>query len=112
MKRMTLEKLLSLHCSQPETLQAMAIDQIREMLFIIPGWKLDDHCLVRTFKLFNFQETMSFVNVVAYHAHREDHHPEMHVYFDRVEVRFTTHAVRGLTINDFIMAAKLSQLYE
>ncbi|MBS3821745.1 MAG: 4a-hydroxytetrahydrobiopterin dehydratase [Phycisphaerae bacterium] len=53
---------------------------------------------------------MAFVNAVAWIAHTENHHPDVHVGFKDVEVRYTTHAIGGLSDNDFICAAKVDTL--
>lgn len=78
----------------------------------VPGWGLnaDATALTRTFTFKNYYETMSFVNAVAWIAHREDHHPDMEVSYKRCVVRYSTHAVGGLTDNDFICAAKANAL--
>lgn len=57
-----------------------------------------------------FHETIAFVNALAWVAHREDHHPDLSVGYNRCAVRFNTHAVGGLSVNDFICAAKLDAL--
>lgn len=76
------------------------------------GWILDAAAteISRTFNFKNFYETMAFVNAVAWLAHREDHHPGMEVGYRRCVVRYNTHAVNGLSINDFICAAKVNDL--
>lgn len=88
--------------------------RIAELLPQIPGWELaeDGHALSRTFHFRNYHETMAFVNALAYVAHREDHHPDLSVHYDRVLVRFSTHDVDGLSENDFICAARASTLGE
>jgi 4a-hydroxytetrahydrobiopterin dehydratase len=55
---------------------------------------------------------MAFVNAVAWIAHRENHHPDLEVGYNRCLVRFTTHAIGGLSENDFISAAKVDRLLE
>jgi 4a-hydroxytetrahydrobiopterin dehydratase len=55
---------------------------------------------------------MAFVNAVAWVAHREDHHPDLEVSYKRCRVRYSTHAIGGLSENDFICAAKLNALLE
>jgi 4a-hydroxytetrahydrobiopterin dehydratase len=64
----------------------------------------------RRFEFKNFHETMAFVNAVAWVSHREDHHPDLKVSYGSCEVTYTTHAVKGLTENDFICAAKINAL--
>jgi 4a-hydroxytetrahydrobiopterin dehydratase len=53
---------------------------------------------------------MAFVNAVAWIAHREDHHPDMTVGYNKVNVAFSTHSVSGLSENDFISAARIDAL--
>lgn len=73
------------------------------------GWKLKGKMIVKEFKFKNFNETMEFVNKVADLAKQEDHHPKMHVDYGRVVIEFWTHAINGLSENDFIMAAKIDR---
>ena len=54
---------------------------------------------------------MAFVNAVAWLSHREDHHPELQVGYNRCRVEYWTHAIGGLSENDFICAAKLDALF-
>ncbi|HEY8554051.1 MAG TPA: 4a-hydroxytetrahydrobiopterin dehydratase [Burkholderiales bacterium] len=77
-----------------------------------PGWRLSDDAkeISRTFDFNNFYETMSFVNAVAWIAHREDHHPDLEVGYRHCRVRYRTHAIDGLSLNDFICAAKVNDL--
>ncbi|MFL6622416.1 MAG: 4a-hydroxytetrahydrobiopterin dehydratase [Sulfurifustis sp.] len=76
------------------------------------GWRLNDSAteISRTFEFKNFYETMAFVNAVAWVANREDHHPDLEVGYKRCHVRYSTHAIRGLSMNDFICAAKINDL--
>jgi 4a-hydroxytetrahydrobiopterin dehydratase len=76
---------------------------------ISPEWQLakDSRSISRTFKFRNYYDTMAFVNVVAMVAHQQDHHPEMTVKYNTCRVEFSTHSVDGLSMNDFICAAKV-----
>jgi 4a-hydroxytetrahydrobiopterin dehydratase len=76
----------------------------------LPGWGLDGGGIVKTFPFKNFHQTMAFVNAVAWIAHREDHHPDLEVGYKACKVRYSTHAIGGLSENDFICAAKVEQL--
>lgn len=86
--------------------------RIRELLPEIPGWELAEngHALARTYRFDDYHRTMAFVNALAYVAHREDHHPDLGVHYDRCVVRWSTHDVGGLSENDFICAAKADAL--
>ncbi|WP_028917686.1 4a-hydroxytetrahydrobiopterin dehydratase [Pseudoxanthomonas sp. J35] len=88
--------------------------RIAELLPEVPGWELaeEGRALVRTFTFKDYHHTMAFVNALAWIAHREDHHPDLGVHYDRVVVRFSTHDVGGLSENDFICAARAAALLE
>jgi 4a-hydroxytetrahydrobiopterin dehydratase len=75
-------------------------------------WRLieDGKAIRREFSFRNFYRTMSFVNALAHVANIEDHHPDLNVGFNYCHVRFSTHAIGGLSENDFICAAKIDQL--
>ena len=91
---------------------ALSREQAKDLLVQTPGWSLNDTAteLSRTFKFKNYHETMAFVNAQAWIAHREDHHPDLEVGYNRCHVRFSTHSIKGLSENDFICAAKLNAL--
>ena len=77
-----------------------------------PQWKLSDdakslHC---EWKFRNFYHTMSFVNAVAHIANAEDHHPDLEVGWGYCRMKYSTHAIKGLSENDFICAAKVDAL--
>jgi 4a-hydroxytetrahydrobiopterin dehydratase len=76
------------------------------------GWRLspDGTELQREYSFKDFYRTMSFVNALAHVANSEDHHPDLAIGYSYCRVRYTTHAVGGLTENDFICAAKIDRL--
>ena len=76
------------------------------------AWSLNDDAseIARTFKFKNYYQTMAFVNALAWIAHGEDHHPDLEVGYNRCHVRYSTHAIGGLSQNDFICAAKIDAL--
>ena len=73
----------------------------------LTGWQIEADNLVKVFPFKNYYETMAFVNLVAWIAHREDHHPDMTVSYNKCRVAFSTHSVGGLSENDFICAARI-----
>lgn len=77
-----------------------------------PEWKLSDDgkSLHRAYAFKNFYRTMSFVNALAHIANTEDHHPDLEVGYNYCRIAFTTHAIGGLSENDFICAAKVDGL--
>lgn len=77
-----------------------------------PDWRLveDGRALRRELRFPDFHRTMSFVNALAQIAHAEDHHPDLEVGYNHCRVRYSTHAIGGLSDNDFICAAKMDAL--
>jgi len=106
---LTTEELLSSHC-RPIHGRPLGADEIAVHLPLVPGWAVVDGMLERRFEFADFHRTMAFVNAVAWVAHREDHHPDLIVGYDRCTLRFRTHSAGGITINDFICAAKVDAL--
>jgi 4a-hydroxytetrahydrobiopterin dehydratase len=84
--------------------------EIHAHLAQAPGWALADGAIQKRFDFADYHRTMAFVNAVAWVAHVEDHHPDLLVSYNRCTVRYNTHSVGGISINDFICAAKLDAL--
>ena len=84
---------------------------IAQLLQQLDGWEYKGSVITKTFEFKNYYQTMAFVNAVAWISHREDHHPDMTVGYDRCKVDYSTHAIGGLSENDFICAAKLDALF-
>lgn len=83
---------------------------VKRFLADLPGWQRHGNEIIKTFPFKNYYETMAFVNATAWVSHREDHHPDLEVGYNKCKVRYTTHAVEGLSENDFICAAKIEAL--
>ncbi len=74
-------------------------------------WQIIDYNKIkRSFHFVNFVHTMEFVNKVADIAEEEGHHPDLHVSYGKCEVELWTHAIEGLSENDFIVAAKIDRI--
>lgn len=108
--------LSSKHCESCEGIgAALNAEQIKNLMPQLSGkWKVStDHCnLFSTYSFKNFYETMAFVNAIAWIANKENHHPDLEVGYNYCSVKFMTHALKGLTHNDFICAAKVDKLLE
>lgn len=89
----------------------LAQDEINALLKRLDGWTQYDRLIGKTFEFRNYYQTMAFVNAVAWLSHREDHHPELTVGYGSCHVEYTTHAIGGLSENDFICAAKVDALF-
>ncbi|MET0984702.1 MAG: 4a-hydroxytetrahydrobiopterin dehydratase [Steroidobacteraceae bacterium] len=102
------------HCKPCEGgVPAHSIESARAMMQQLhKDWRLDeiDKSIRREFKFRNFYHTMSFVNAVAHIANVEGHHPDLEVGYNYCRMKWATHAIGGLSDNDFICAAKVDAL--
>jgi 4a-hydroxytetrahydrobiopterin dehydratase len=89
-------------------------DQAEKLLLEVNEWALidDAHLLAKSFHFKNFVESINFVNKVAAIAEEEGHHPDLTISYSDVGVELTTHAMDGLSENDFILAAKIDEISE
>lgn len=105
--------LAARHCeSSSETLPALDMSKAAPYLAEIPDWNvnLEEGELRKVYKFDNFLSTIRFVNAIAEVAEAENHHPDLGIHYNVVEVTLTTHAISGLSLNDFIVAAKIEKL--
>jgi 4a-hydroxytetrahydrobiopterin dehydratase len=87
-------------------------DQVAALLGQLQGWRVEDgKRIVKRFRFRNFADAVAFVNKIAPIAEAEGHHPDLDVGWGRVEVSLTTHAIGGLSENDFILAAKIDHSF-
>jgi 4a-hydroxytetrahydrobiopterin dehydratase len=84
-------------------------ERIDQLLPSLAGWAQTGMEISKTFRFRNYYETMAFVNATAWISHRENHHPDLEVGYQQCRVRYTTHAIGGLSENDFICAAKIER---
>ena len=106
----TVEQLLASNC-RPLTGAPMSDASVAAQLQVLDGWSLQAGALARTYRFADYHQTIGFVNALATMVHREDHHPELRVGYDRCEVRYNTHSVGGISENDFVSAAKADAIY-
>lgn len=86
--------------------------EVERLLKQVPGWALEGSAIVKSYTFKNHYETMAFANAVAWISHREDHHPDMNVGYNACRIAYMTHAINGLSENDFICAAKVDALFD
>lgn len=101
------------HCESCEGIgQALSKEQIQNLMPQLNlKWTVkEDKIIKRSFHFKNFYETMAFVNAIAWIANQENHHPDLEVGYNYCHVSFMTHALKGLSHNDFICAAKIDKL--
>jgi 4a-hydroxytetrahydrobiopterin dehydratase len=97
-------------CQPLEGHRPMTADEVAAHLKQVPGWSFVDGAIQKRYAFSDYHRTMAFVNALAWVAHAEDHHPDLQVSYGHCTVRFNTHSVGGISINDFICAAKLDAL--
>lgn len=104
-------RLTQLKCAPGSNAQALSDADIAHHLSTLSGWRRENHEIRKTYAFKNYYETLAFVNASAWVSHREDHHPDMSVHYNRCVVAYSTHDAGGITLNDLICAAKLDALF-
>ena len=104
-----MSNFLHLHCQRQQG-GPMSDAVIHDHLAQLSGWQLATGAIEKTYSFKNFLETIAFVNAMAWICNTEDHHPELAVSAERCVVRFHTHSVGGVSVNDFICAEKTDAL--
>jgi 4a-hydroxytetrahydrobiopterin dehydratase len=90
----------------------LSLGEAQKLLNQIPGWEIDKtgKKISKKYSFKGFYPTMSFINAVAYIAQQEGHHPDISFGYNYCHISFMTHAIDGLSENDFICAAKINEL--
>ncbi len=87
-------------------------DEINTLIRQLDHWMQYDRIIGKTYEFRNHYETMAFVNALAWISNREEHHPDLTLGYNKCHVEYTTHAINGLSLNDFICAAKVDSLFK
>ena len=105
--------LATQHCKPRKGKEhGLSPEQVRELLATLPDWQLrdDGKAIVKDFRFKDFHRTLGFINAVGFMANREDHHPDLEAGYGHCQVLWSTHDVGGLSLNDFVCAAKVEAL--
>jgi 4a-hydroxytetrahydrobiopterin dehydratase len=91
---------------------ALNPSQVAELLQRLPGWQLhgDGKAIIKDFRFSDFHHTLGFINALGFMANHEDHHPDLEAGYGHCQVLWSTHDVGGLSLNDFICAARVEAL--
>jgi 4a-hydroxytetrahydrobiopterin dehydratase len=84
--------------------------QIGKGIKSLKGWKSAGGAISKTYNFKNYYETMAFVNATAWISHREDHHPDLEVGYNKCKVTYSTHSAGGVTEKDFDCAGRIDKL--
>ncbi len=84
--------------------------EVRQALQKLPGWKQDDKAIERTFQFGNFVQAMEFVNHIAETAEAVNHHPDIHISYNKVVLSLMSHDSGGITQRDIRMAGKINEV--
>lgn len=103
--------LLALNCKHytkddPKLSKAEIINLLKKL----SGWQRVKNHIYKDFKFKNYYETIAFVNAVAWVVQQQDHHPEIIINYNMCHIKFTTHSINGLSLNDFICSAKINSI--
>ena len=85
-------------------------DKVKEKLDELSGWKRENDKITRTFEFKDFVESMEFVNKLVKPAEAMNHHPDIYISYNTVELSLTTHSEGGLTDNDFELASHIDRM--
>lgn len=88
----------------------LADAQVAQLLSQLTDWQLEEGKLVKTFRFRDHYQAVAFVNAVAWISHTQDHHPVVELGYNTVRLAYWTHAIGGLSVNDFICAAKVDSV--
>jgi 4a-hydroxytetrahydrobiopterin dehydratase len=111
---MTIEELRKKKCTPLKGKEnALAAAQARKLMPLLPNWEFGpgEADIRKQFRFPDFARALAFVNALGWIAEQENHHPDLELGWGRCLVRFSTHDVGGLSINDFISAAKAEALF-
>ena len=110
-----MENLTEKHCAPCEGgVDPLSSEQVDKHLAALQGsWRVNDEykLITRKYEFKNYYHTMAFVNAIAWMSHHENHHPDLEVSYNACIVNYTTHAIDGLSINDFICASKVERVF-
>lgn len=92
--------------------QRMVIPTVESYLSVLHGWQagFDYNSIERSIQFKNHYQVMAFLNALAYISHEQDHHATICYDYNKVTIKLATHTIKGVSINDMIMAAKINQL--
>jgi 4a-hydroxytetrahydrobiopterin dehydratase len=107
----SLAELRESHCRRLEGHAALTGAEVTTQLAVLPQWKSSERAIARTYRFADHHDTIAHVNALAFMVHREDHHPDLDVGYNRCDALVSMHSVGGISENDFICAAKADAIF-
>ncbi len=108
---MRLEELAGQNCVPCEGAKPMTAEEVEISLGDLPGWQSSDGSIQKEFRFKSYVDGLEFAYSVGKIAEQQNHHPDISIKWRRVQITLSTHSVKGLSPNDFIMAAKVELGY-
>jgi 4a-hydroxytetrahydrobiopterin dehydratase len=106
-----MSELASRHASPDRTAKLLSEQEVNDLTSEVSGWSLENGRLTRDVRLRDFRHALALVNEIGELAESENHHPDLTIHrWNRVRIELYTHSVEGLSMNDFILAAKITQV--
>ena len=103
-----MESLINKKILSHNEMKLLSQEEVKNYLSLVKEWEfLETNKITKEFKFEDFVKAMEFVNKIAVIAEKEGHHPDISIHYNKVDITLRTHFVKGLSINDFIMAAKI-----
>jgi 4a-hydroxytetrahydrobiopterin dehydratase len=108
---LTIEELASGHCAPCVNVKAFTVDEADKALAPLSGWVIRDGAIEKEFRFKSYLAGLDFAYSIGKIAELENHHPDLFIGWRRVKVALSTYAIKGLSQNDFVMAAKAELEY-
>lgn len=108
----TLQELAAKHSVHREGTKPLTREEAGQYLRILPGWTINEDTIVKEYRFSSYLQGLDFAYAVGKIAEEQDHHPDVLIRWRRVRLTLSTHSVKGLSENDFILAAQADLKYQ
>jgi 4a-hydroxytetrahydrobiopterin dehydratase len=96
-----------------KNIKILSIEEIQEKLKEVPGWDYEDNKISKEFAFESFLGALGFINKIAPFFEAKDHHPDIHIFYEKVLFELTRHSVGGkVTERDFLVAQEIEKAYK
>lgn len=109
---MSIADLASMSCVPCRGTKPLSKEMAESSLRELPGWNLSNSAIEREFRFKSYEDGLNFAYAIGKIAEEQDHHPDILIKWRRVRLTLSTHVIKGLSQNDFIMGAKSELEYQ